>query len=72
MPEVIALISVNCVVCKCYMSLVKNPSITKLDYLKRHLHLHQNNILSFCILMDFPIHIDTISMVLSILTFKGS
>ena len=28
-------------------------------------------ILTFCILIDFPIHIDTISMGLSILYFKG-
>ena len=30
------------------------------------------HILTLCILMDFPIHIDTISMGLPIVQFKGS
>ena len=33
---------------------------------------HEISVLTLCILMDFPIHIDTISIGLPIVYFKGS
>ena len=46
-----------------------------LPYLKvnsHFLYLKVNSILTLCILSDFPIHIDAISMGLPIVFFKGA
>ena len=46
--------------------------MTKLNMLLGHASLSKYLGLTLCILMDFPIHIDTISMGLPIVYFKGS